>query len=434
MKSFLSYFQRVNLDTPKKTEHRMSVGLQLKEALRTIICSNSRDEEEPFYLYDVEHIRTTCRKFKLIYRHSAIHFATMANPHPSFLEIVKNEGVNVFVNSLSHLKTALDVGYRSDQIAFAASAMDSKTMAAVHECNAIVNLDSPRQIAQWRAAFPDAPLGLRCNIGHLIDARSTRAGYFIGKESRLGLSPAEIAQYDGSPDVVGLHVYVGTDIVDIDYFKRCYEVLGSFAHRFPNLTYLDFGGGFGIENEQGEKFDYQAYNAMVTSVMEKINGTRTKPLKIIIEPGRIIGGCAGFFVCRVIDVKTIDNKQFVGVNASSAQFPRPLFYPETAFHPAMVIPIAGSRSIPEAQASDDFTAARPGAEHQGRTAGNRIQTSIFGCSTYSRDYLARDISLPQVNIGDLIVLGHAGSYCAAAHTSFLGFPPAKELFHDSQAG
>ncbi|MDX2431548.1 MAG: hypothetical protein QNK35_11470, partial [Bacteroides sp.] len=57
-----------------------------------------------------------------------------------------------------------------------------------------------------------------------------------------------------------------------------------------------------------------------------------------------------------------------------------------------------------------------------------MASSIFGCSTYSRDFLARDSVLPQVSEGDTIILGHAGSYCAAAHTDFLGFPKAKEYF------
>jgi diaminopimelate decarboxylase len=55
-------------------------------------------------------------------------------------------------------------------------------------------------------------------------------------------------------------------------------------------------------------------------------------------------------------------------------------------------------------------------------------TSIYGCSTYSRDYLAKDVELPEAHIGDIVIFGHAGSYCSAAHTDFLGFPKAEEYF------
>jgi len=68
--------------------------------------------------------------------------------------------------------------------------------------------------------------------------------------------------------------------------------------------------------------------------------------------------------------------------------------------------------------------------HQnGATCDSSIKKStIYGCSTYSRDFLAKDIQLPIANPGDIIVLGYAGSYSASAHTNFLGFPPAKEVF------
>ena len=49
-------------------------------------------------------------------------------------------------------------------------------------------------------------------------------------------------------------------------------------------------------------------------------------------------------------------------------------------------------------------------------------------ATYARDFLARDTNLPETEIGDWVLLGNAGSYCASAHTRFLGFPPAEEIF------
>jgi diaminopimelate decarboxylase len=107
----------------------------------------------------------------------------------------------------------------------------------------------------------------------------------------------------------------------------------------------------------------------------------------------------------VTDIKIFNDQQLIGVNASCVQFPRPLFYPDSAFHPVSVV------------------------RNNGSSTGNSIMpSSIFGCSTYSRDYLAREIDLPQAHIGDLVILGHAGSYCATAHTSFLGFPKAEEYF------
>jgi diaminopimelate decarboxylase len=53
---------------------------------------------------------------------------------------------------------------------------------------------------------------------------------------------------------------------------------------------------------------------------------------------------------------------------------------------------------------------------------------VFGCSTYSRDFLSHGTALPAARPGDLVVFGQAGAYCASLHTSFLGFPPAAEIY------
>jgi diaminopimelate decarboxylase len=57
-----------------------------------------------------------------------------------------------------------------------------------------------------------------------------------------------------------------------------------------------------------------------------------------------------------------------------------------------------------------------------------MNSTIYGCSTYSRDLFLRNRALPDTRPGDLIVFGNAGAYCAAACTRFLGFPQPEEFF------
>jgi diaminopimelate decarboxylase len=366
---------------------------------------------EPFYLYDTGIIRSTCRKFAALpYPRCSVHFACMANAHPTFLEIVKDEGLGLLVNSLPHLHHALAIGFAGDQIIFAASAMDEPTMWAARDAAAIVNLDSLNQVARWQHMFPGTPFGIRCNIGGLIEAKKTRGGYYIGRESRLGMTPDEFLSLAGNPQIAGLHLYVGTDITDIDYFYRCYKILADFAGEFPALTYLDVGGGFGLQDEDGCEFDILQYGIMADAFMNHVSGRLGRPIRMILEPGRLIGARAGWFVCRVIDIKQRGARQLIGVNASSVQFPRPLFYPDSARHPVTLL-------------HADLT----------RNGKTELPTSVCGCSTYSRDFLAHDVILPRADIGDIIVLGDAGSYCAAAYTHFLGFPQPREIFDDCEA-
>ncbi len=363
---------------------------------------------DPFYLYDLDHIRAMCKRFaRLPYPRTSVHFACMANSHPSFLAVIRDEGIRVFVNSIPHLRQAIASGFSGDELVFAASALDEPSLWEVHDARALVNLDSNQQVSLWRHLFPGTPFGIRCNIGELVEPKNTRGGYFLGKESRLGMTPDEILTLAGNRDVQGLHMYVGTDICSFDYFKQCYQALSEFVEFFPGITYIDFGGGFGLADENGAEFDFDRYGQMAASLMDRISARVGRPIRMIIEPGRVIGARAGWFVCRVTDVKERNGKQLVGVNASSAQFPRPLFYPESAHHPVALLHV------------DPRLNGKP-----------VVPSSVYGCSTYSRDFLARDVMLPHATVGDIIVLGNAGCYCAAAYTHFLGFPQPKEIFYD----
>lgn len=360
----------------------------------------------PFYIYDTKRIQENCRNFLSIkYTPLSVNYAMMANSNPLFLKIIKQEGLKIFVNSLIHLEMALDLNFRGEEIVFAASAMDETTMRRVKSSGAKLILDSIGQFELWQSLFPDTGVGIRCNIGELVVPRKTNGGYFIGKQSRMGLSMEAIYSLKGNPCITGLHIYVGTNISDIDHFLECYKHITNLAEFFPNLECIDFGGGFGLGEKITKEFDISAYNRKVTELMNNIASISGRKISMILEPGRIIGADAGYFVCKITDIKMVNNQQLIGVNASSVQFPRPLFYPDSAYHPVLIV----NRSNVSSDKRERLS-------------------SIYGCSTYSRDYLARDVELPQAHIGDIVILGHAGSYCSAAYTSFLGFPKAEEYF------
>ncbi len=377
----------------------MEAGTQ--QRIRSLAASHAG----PFYRYDLATIRAQCRRFvALPYEPKLVCHATMANAHPIFLRTVLEEGLGVFVNSPGHLDVALKQGFKAGNTVFTASAMDEPLLRRVQGLGLILNLDSLGQLQLWRRLFPQQPVGIRCNIGGLVAPCATRGGLYLGTGSRLGLDVAEIEALAGSTAIRGLHLYLGTDLHELSYFQECYEQIVRLADLFPALDYLDFGGGFGAPSAQGQAFDLEAYGRWVSPLMAALSARLGRSIQLILEPGRIIGAEAGHFVCRVTDVKQRDGRQLVGVNASSAQFTRPLLYPDDSWHPVALLPA------------------------KGRVPGQPVSSAVYGCSTYSRDFLARELPLPSARPGDLLAFGQAGSYCASAYTRFLGFEPAAELF------
>lgn len=373
-------------------------------ALLALAKDMARHEPTPFYVYDTARLRQTCRALRSLPPRPRVYFATMANAHPRFLEVIRQERLGVFVNTMGHLERALEVGFEPSQVVYTASGMSEALMQQVRATGAQVNLDSPGQIARWRALFPGQPFGIRCNIGDRITARETRAGFFVGPQSRLGLSGAELEAVFGAPDIHGLHLYAGTDILDLGYFEACYRALLELVPHFPAVDYLDLGGGFGVPGPGQEPFDLAGYGALVAEIMAEAAQLAGRAVALVLEPGRIVGAGSGLFVCRVTDVKLRGERQLVGVDGSSAQFPRPLLYPDSAWHPHALLPA------------------------DGREAGALLPSQVYGCSTYSRDFLVWDGALPAAWPGDLVVLSQAGAYCASLRTEFLGFPPAPEHY------
>jgi diaminopimelate decarboxylase len=379
--------------------------MTLDPAFLALAADQAQQQPGPFYLYDTARLRETCQLLRALpAKPLSVYFATMANAHPRFLEIIREEGLGVFVNTMGHLERALEVGFEPRWIIYTASGMSERLMRQVQATGASVNLDSPGQVARWRTLFPGQPFGIRCNIGDRIEARETRAGFFVGPQSRLGLDAAELATLFGSPHVHGLHLYAGTDILDLGYFEACYRALLELVPRFPALRYLDLGGGFGVPGPDQQPFDFEGYGALVTEIMDEAERRAGRRLELVLEPGRVVGAESGVFVCRVTDVKLRGDRQLVGVDASSAQFPRPLLYPDSALHPHTLLP------------GDD------------RDPGEPVPSQVYGCSTYSRDFLVWDGALPSARPGDLVVIGQAGAYCSSLHTVFLGFPPAPEIY------
>lgn len=380
--------------------------MKLNENLLKRINHLTSDDFVPFYIYDEAKIREICRSLiEIEYPNKSIHFATMANVNETFLKIVKSESIDVFVNSILHLEIALNSGFKRNQIVFTSSSLDKKVMEIIGEYGIQLNVDSMNQLELWTKLFPGKPVGIRCNIGDKITPYSNHAGVFIGSESRLGFTYDEILSILDKTLINGLHLYSGTDIFDINYLISCYLELFELTNIFPNLEYVDLGGGFGVSENGEQHFDFKRYGTKVTQLMNNTSKAYGQDLKLVLEPGRIIGAESGHFVCRVNDVKLREKRRFVGLNACTSQFPRPMLYPDSASHPLVVI--------------------RNG---EILNSDKTYLTSINGCSTYSRDFFAKNVQAPEIHIGDIIVFGNAGSYCTASYTEFLGFSKPLEYF------
>jgi diaminopimelate decarboxylase len=68
-----------------------------------------------------------------------------------------------------------------------------------------------------------------------------------------------------------------------------------------------------------------------------------------------------------------------------------------------------------------------------KTTDETFVTDLCGNTTYSRDYLGRNCSLPKLQVGDVVAILDVGAYGYAMATHFLHRPrPAEILLEDDK--
>jgi diaminopimelate decarboxylase len=179
------------------------------------------------------------------------------------------------------------------------------------------------------------------------------------------------------------------------------------AMAFPDLEYVDLGGGFPVDDQGRMQFDYQDYAQRISALFEEYSRKRNRSIKLILEPGRSLFGDTAVFCSRVIDVKERQDRIFACCDASISLLPRSMFYGE--FHAVSVL------------AKEDAPLEDKPVE-------------IVGNTTYSRDYLGKNLRLPRLEVGDVLVFKNAGSYCYSMMSHFLGqrWPAEVLIDHERQ--
>lgn len=361
----------------------------------------------PFYLYDERIISENISRFTRIpYRPKTIHFASMANDNPVLLDIIRKTGFGIFVNSMKHLTLAIKVGFEPERIIYATTGMSTKDLEFLIRHNIRVNLDTLDQIRRYGSLAPGGSVGIRLNT----EERSRVDSYVSGANSRIGLLPSELPEAlelarQKKLRIVGTHVYLGTDIVTAEEMLAGVRRTLDLSRAFPDLEYVDFGGGFPVASENNGQFDFERYRLEITSLLESYSQERGRSIHLILEPGRSLFGDSAVFCTRVLEVKERPDRYLVSCDSSVGIFPRPLIY--GVYHPVSVV---GRDSETNAEKPSD----------------------VVGSTTYSRDFLIRGAALPRVQPGDTLIFKSAGSYCYSMITRFLGQPLPSEILLDCE--
>jgi diaminopimelate decarboxylase len=219
----------------------------------------------PLFVFSEARIRHNVQEIKSAFQHplmkTRVFYASKANSNLAVLQIIKDAGLDVEVNSGGELYKALKVGFRPDQIIFNGVAKTEREISeAVERQIFCINVESSYELDQiLRIA---RRLGTRADIA-LRMVPEVKIGTYSSietgtHETKFGISEGELLDsYRGAlrhPEhlaLIGLHMHIGAQIINPEKYKAGFSALLTKAAALYEATghwvsHLNIGGGLPV--------------------------------------------------------------------------------------------------------------------------------------------------------------------------------------------
>lgn len=354
----------------------------------------------PFYIYDEKGIEQTSKQLYSSFSWVSgfkNYFAVKALPNPDILQIVKSLGMGVDCSSMAELILAENVGFRGNEIMFSSNDTPAVEFKKAKELDAIINLDDISHIEFLLKTIAKLPekLCFRYNpgaerTGNVIIGNPTEAKYGLTRDQIF--EAYKIAKQKGVKQF-GIHTMLASNELDIGYFaetaRMMFELTLEIKQKLGiNLDFINLGGGIGIPYlPEQEAVDIEKLSKEIHLLYKEMLQANNLNPQIFFELGRYITGPHGYLVSKVLHKKDT-YRQYVGLDASMANLMRPGMY--GSYHHITII---GKENLAHDHIYD-----------------------VTGSLCENNDKFAIARTLPEVNIGDIVVIHDAG-----AHGHSMGF-------------
>jgi diaminopimelate decarboxylase len=379
---------------------REVVPLMVADAVRALpspICS---------YVYDRSALRRVAADVRVALPTGAtLLYAVKANGHPDVVATLAAEVDGLEVASGGELALAVEAGAR--MIAFGGPAKTDAELAAAVEADALVHVESTLELHRLAAVAPGGlRVALRVNrafsspsAGLAGSHRMTGAPTPFGIDESTLDEAASLARRLGLAPI-GFHLHAVSNNLDAaahaGYVRDAVDwSFGAAARLGIDLSYVNVGGGFGIDYTGGTSFDLEA----LRSGLSGLDGGL-----LTFEPGRYLVAAAGWYAAEVLDLKRTHGRWFAVLRGGIHHFRLPAAWGYS--HPFTVLPVdAWPHPYPRPEVRD-------------------VDVDAVGELCTPRDVLTRGRRVDRLRVGDVLVFGSAGGYgWDISHHDFLRHPP-----------
>ena len=363
-----------------------------KEQLEEIV----KEYPTPFHLYDERGIRENAKALKEAFAWNKgykEYFAVKATPNPFLIQILRDYGCGCDCSSYTELMLSDAMGVSGEDIMFSSNDTPAEDFQLADKLGAIINLDDITHIEFLEKAIGHIPETISCRynpggifkISNDIMDNPGDAKYGMTREQ---LTQAfKILKEKGAKEF-GIHAFLASNTVTNDYYPMLSRILFEIAVELQQETgchikFINLSGGVGIPyRPEQEPNDIRAIGEGVRKVYEEVLvPAGMGDVALYTELGRFMTGPYGCLVTRAIHEKHT-YKEYIGVDASAVNLIRPAMY--GAYHHISVV---GKEDLP--------------CDHKYDVTGSLCENN---------DKFAIDRMLPEIEVGDLLVIHDTGAH------------------------
>jgi diaminopimelate decarboxylase len=366
----------------------------------------------PVIAYDRAHVEAAARAWidavRALPAGATIAYATKAFTSIELLRRLGELGLGADVSSLGELEVARRAGIDPALIVLHGNNKSRDELEAAVRLGVglvVVDAEGELDLLASIAREHDHVQGVLVRVNPDIEVETHRyistshAGSKFGVPGKVAASMLAQADADAHIDVRGVHVHLGSQLLDAEPWQRVLTWMAGWARDLHDrhgiaIRTLDVGGGLGIAylEDQRPPTPAQVVDAVGTTLAGAWATAGLQMPHVVFEPGRSIVGQAAITIYSVGVVKQTGDDQirYVNVDGGMSDNPRPSLYQ------------ARYRALLGERVHDAATGT----------------WWVAGVHCESGDVLIEDAPLPEPIPGELLVIPATGAYAASMASTY----------------